>query len=253
MKVLITRPRVQSGPFAEALMAAGFETAFLPVIEIQRVDDLGELDRAIREIFTYDWIVFTSINGVEIFFDHVDDWRDLTRTRRPKVAAIGSKTAEALRLHGAAADFVPDEYVAEAILPGLGDLPGKRVLLPGAEIGRDVLPRAIVAAGGRAHEISVYRTLPAEADPAGLAALRSGVDIVTFTSPSTVDNFVSLAEQHGLDPHDLPGGPRFACIGPVTEEEAREQGFTRLIVAEDHTTEGMVEALRKYAASLEVS
>lgn len=250
MRVLITRPRSQAAPFAEALRAAGFEPVFLPVIEVRPVDDLGELERAIASLSTYDWIVFTSINAVEIFFDHVDDWNRLEH--KPKIAVIGRKTAESVKARGARPDFLPEEYVAEAILPGLGDVRGKRILLPAAEIGRDVLAVAIAQAGGSAHEVSIYRTLPAEPDAAGLAALRSGVDVVTFTSPSTVDNFVRLAERCGLDPFNLPGSPRFACIGPVTEEAARQRGFTQLIVASDHTTDGIIEALRQYSPKLEV-
>ncbi len=252
MKVLITRPRSQSDPFAKALRQAGFETVFLPVIEIKPAEDLAELDEAIREISTYDWVAFGSVNAVEVFFDHVRAWHDLTSPGKPKVAAIGRKTAEALQARGVETDFVPDEYVAEAIMPGLGDVQGKRVLLPRAEIARDVLPVAIRKAGGVAHEITVYRTLPVEPDPAGLAALRTGVDLVTLTSPSTVDNLVEVARRNGLDPLDLPGRPWFVCIGPVTEQAARERGLTRLIVASDHTTEGMIAALVKHAEKLEV-
>ncbi len=250
MKVLITRPRSQSEPFAEALRGAGFEPVFLPVIEIRPVDDLSELERAIASLNTYDWIVFTSINAVEIFFNRVADWQGLQP--KPKIAAIGRKTAEALRARGADPAFVPDEYVAEAIMPGLGNVRGKRILLPGAEIGRDVLALAIRKAGGLAHEVSIYQTLPTEPDPTGLAALRSGLDVVTFTSPSTVDNFVSLAVRQRLDPLHLPGRPWFACIGPVTQRAARQQGLARLIVAADHTTDGIIASLKQHVAQLEV-
>ena len=110
------------------------------------------------------------------------------------MAAIGPKTAEALKAHGVTPDFVPEEYVAEAILPGLGDLRGQWVLLPRAEIARKALPEAITAAGGVAHEIAVYQTLPAEPDAEGFAALRSGVDVITLTSPSTVQNFLAIVQ-----------------------------------------------------------
>src|SRR5512138_2516372 len=116
-----------------------------------------------------------------------------------KFAAIGPKTASALKERGITAHFVPEEYVAEAILPGLGDLRGKRDLLPRAEIARKALPEAIDAPGGTPHEIAVYQTLPADADPDGLAALRSGVDVITLTSPSTVQGFLTIAGQNGLD------------------------------------------------------
>lgn len=107
------------------------------------------------------------------------------------------------------------------------------------------MPEAIVKAGGVAHEIAVYQTVPAEPDPEGLAALRSGVDAVTFTSPSTVENFVELIRRSGLDPLRLPANPKIACIGPITKQAAEEAGFTNMVVAEEYTTEGLVELLRK--------
>jgi uroporphyrinogen-III synthase len=142
-------------------------------------------------------------------------------------------------------NFVPDEYVAEAILPGLGDLRGRWVLLPRAEIARKALPEAIVQAGGVAHEIAVYQTAPAEIDGDGLASLKSGVDAVTFTSPSTVENFVEIASREGLNPLRLPGNPRIACIGPITQKAAEEAGFADLLVAGEYTTEGLVNLLQE--------
>lgn len=160
-----------------------------------------------------------------------------------RVAAIGSKTAEALQVRGVTPDFVPEEFVAEAILPGLGNLRGKWVLLPRAEIARKELPEAISKAGGIAHEIVVYRTLPAEIDMDGLNALKSGVDIVTFTSASTVENFVAVARKNQLDPLNLPNNPLFACIGPITEQAARSEGFENIVVAKEYTTDGLIEAI----------
>ena len=153
---------------------------------------------------------------------------------------------------GVTPDFVPEEFVAEAIVPGLSDLQGKWVLLLRAEIAREALPEAISEAGGIAHEIAVYKTLPAQPDPDGLAALIAGVDFITFTSPSTVQNFLAIANQNGLDPHHLPGHPVFACIGPITEKAARDEGMTNLVVAKQYTTEGLVEAIRTFVNRVEV-
>ena len=141
----------------DGLRAAGFEPIYFPVIEIRPIENNAELDQALGNLASYDWIVFTSVNAVEVFFDR------LTGSGPPchAIAAIGPKTAEALHACGVTLDFVPEEYVAEAILPGLGDLRGKWVLLPRAEIARKALPEAIVKAGGIAHEIAVYKTLPA--------------------------------------------------------------------------------------------
>jgi uroporphyrinogen-III synthase len=240
MKVLITRPRAQSAAFGEALQQAGFEPVYFPVIEIHPVDDFSELDKALAEMERYAWLVFTSVNGVNVVFDHVSPQPGNT-----KIAAVGKKTAEALRERGVEPFLIPDEFVGEAILPGLGDLRGKMVLLPRAEIARKALPKAIVMAGGVAHEIAVYRTLPASPDPDGLAALKAGVDWITFTSPSTVQNFAQIIRQQGLDPLGLPGNPKIACIGPITEKAALEEGFTVAVVAHEYTTEGLTEVIRK--------
>ncbi len=246
MKVLITRPRNQSDLFANALAAAGFEPFLFPVIEIRHLEKNVALDRAIAKLSCYDWVVFTSVNGVEVFFEHIETLSHFQgKGTRVRVAAIGPKTALALETYGVRPDFVPKEYIAEAILPGLGDLRGRWVLLPRAEIARKALPDAIVKAGGVAHEIAVYQTIPAEPDPEGLAALKSGVDAVTFTSPSTVEHFIEIVRNAGLDPLHLPGNPRIACIGPITQEAAEEAGFVALLVAEEFTTEGLVRALNK--------
>lgn len=274
MKVLITRPRSQAADFFERLRSAGFEPIFFPVIEILPIENNIALDQALSKLSCYEWVIFTSVNGVEVVFD-VLARREMskqspTEARRllrgvhagrserarsdtaPRVAAIGPKTAGALKAHGVTPDFVPEEFVAEAILPGLGDLRGKWVLLPRAEMAREALPEAIFEAGGVAHEIAVYKTLPAQPDPDGLAALKAGVDIITFTSPSTVQNFAAIAKQNGLDPLTLPNHPLFACIGPITEQAAREEGLTNIVTAKEYTTEGLIEVIRRFTNKLEV-
>jgi len=250
-RILVTRPRAQADSFFDALKNAGFEPVYFPVIEIRPMDDDTALQWALSKLSCYEWVVFTSVNAVDAVFARIP----LNGEGAPnnfsgaalsavKVTAIGPKTAEALRAHGVTPDFVPEEYVAEAILPGMGDLRGRWVLLPRAEIARRALPEAIAAAGGVAHEIAVYRTLPAQPDASGLAALKAGVDVVTLTSPSTVQNFIVIARQNGLDPLNLPNRPVFVCIGPVTAGAARAEGFTNLVVAREYTTEGMLAVLR---------
>lgn len=248
MKVLITRPRAQAADFADKLRAAGFEPIFFPVIEIRPIENNLALERALEQLNCYEWVVFTSANAVPptVSPHFLRKWGECPEgTRGARVAAIGPKTADALRQRGIEPDFVPEEYVAETILPGLGDLQGKWVLLPRAEIARKELPEAILNAGGIAHEIIVYRTLPANIDVQGLNALKSGVDIITFTSASTVENFVAIAKQKGLDPLSLPNDPLFACIGPVTEQATREAGFQNIVVANEYTTDGLISAITK--------
>jgi uroporphyrinogen III methyltransferase/synthase len=254
-RVLITRPRAQSDSFADALCAAGFEPIFFPVIEIRPVENNAELDSAIRNIKKYAWVVFTSVNTIDVVFapsaptlppqvKGVPSPFGRGQGEGIKIAAIGPKTAEALRKHHIEPDFIPEEYTAEAILPGLGNLKNKWVLLPRAEIAPKTLPEAIFKAGGTAHEITVYQTLPAIVDEAGLNAIKDGVDFVTFTSPSTVENFAAIVRQKNLDPLHLPNSPTFACIGSVTEKAARNAGFENIIVAKEYTTEGLIEAIR---------
>jgi uroporphyrinogen-III synthase len=247
-RVLVTRPRAQADEFANRLRSAGFEPVFFPVIEIKPVEDNLALERALSKLGCYEWIVFTSVNAVEVVFGKYSRliFADGVRTR---FAAIGPKTAGSLKSYGIDPHFVPEEYVAEAILPGLGDLIGRWVLLPRAEIARKALPEAIFHAGGIPHEITVYKTLPAQPDPVGLEALRSGVDAITLTSPSTVENFIAIAEKNGLDPRNLPNNPLFACIGPITERAAKEVDLPNLMVAKEYTTDGLVTALNQMEIS----
>jgi uroporphyrinogen-III synthase len=247
-RILITRPRAQSAEFGAALQRAGFEPVFFPVIEIRPASDLSALDAALNDLGCYAWVVFTSVNAVEVFFERLAGLNaGLHLPAHLKIAAIGPKTAAALRQRNVEPLFTPDEFVGDAILPGLGDLLGKRVLLPRAEIARVALPEGIVAAGGLPDEVVVYQTLPAEPDPAGLLSLKTGVDWITFTSPSTVQNFAQTVRQHGLDPLHLPGSPKIACIGPVTCRAAEETGFTGLRMAQEYTADGLVKLISEFA------
>ncbi len=241
--ILITRARAQADEFAEKLRSTGFEPIFFPVIEIEPVDNNVALERALSKLNCYEWIVFTSVNAVEVVFDSFASLL-LVEDRSTKFAVIGPKTAAVLQARGIVPDFVPEEYVAEAILPGLGDLLGKWVLLPRAEIARKALPEAIFNAGGVPHEITVYKTLPAQPHLEGLLALHNGVDVITFTSQSTVQNFIAIAEKNGLDPRNLPNDPIFACIGPITEQAAKEAGLSNVVAAKEYTTEGLLAVLK---------
>lgn len=243
-RILITRPRSQAGSFAAQLSAAGFDPIIFPVITIQPMPDTSALDNALQRLSSYDWVVFTSVNGVETFLARARALEIAQFPDRVQVAAIGPRTAEALRSRGINPAFLPDEYVAEAILPGLGELAGRRVLLPRAEIARKALPEAIRQAGGAADEIAIYRTLSAQIDPQGLIALQQGVEVITFTSPSTVHYFFQLVKQAGLDPLNLPGCPLVACIGPITAAAARTQGLKVDLLASSYTTAGLVELLQ---------
>lgn len=245
-RILITRPREQAEAFARRLQALGAIPVFFPVIEIAPVKDSRVLDKALQELDQYNWLVFTSVNGVKVTWQRLGGLQIKALPETLKVAAIGPKTAAALRSVGITPDFVPEEYVAEAILPGLGELQGCRVLLLRADLARPALPQAIQQGGGVAHEIAVYNTVTAQPDPDGLKSLHQGVDVVTFTSSSTVRNFVRLVRLADLDPAALPGNPLYACIGPITAQTAREQGLPVGLVAGKYTTEGLIQALLEF-------
>lgn len=243
MKVLVTRPAAQSEAFGAALERAGFMPVYFPVIEVCPVPDLAALDRALDNLACYDWIIFTSTNSVDIVMNRQPlskGWPE----PGPRVAAIGPKTAEALAAHGVQADFMPAEYLAGAILPGLGDVSGRWILFPCAELAGQDLPGAIADAGGILHKMVIYHTLPADPSPAALDALRSCVDIVTLTSPSAVTNFIQLARDSGLDPKNLPGNPRYLCIGPVTRQTALDADLPDPVAASKYTIDGLIEVIR---------
>jgi uroporphyrinogen-III synthase len=217
-----------------------------PTIEIKPVPDPTLLDRALSRLDCYDWLVLTSANAVEAVWGRLIALGITQLPSRLCVAAIGPKTADALKQRGIVPDFVPNEHVAEALLPGLGDLQGRWVLLPRADLAREALPEAISKAGGVAHVVVAYHTLPAKPERDGLQALEEGVDVITFTSSSTARNFVDLIRASGLDPLRLPGEPLIACIGPVTATTARQLGMKVSLVARDYTVQGLVNALLRY-------
>jgi uroporphyrinogen-III synthase len=245
-RILITRPQEQSAGFARQLKELGAIPIFFPVIQIAPVKRSRVIDQALRQLEQYDWLVLTSVNGVQVTWKRLQALQIQALPKHLKVAAIGPKTAAALLAVGVQPDFVPDEYIAEAILPGLGELKGCRVLLLRAGLARPALPQAIRQGGGMATEIAVYHTVAAQPDPEALHLLHQGVDVVTFTSSSTVRNFITLVRQIGFDPAALPGEPLYACIGPVTAQAAQEEGLTVSLVAGEYTTEGLIKALLEY-------
>ena len=242
-RILITRPRDLANTFAEALQAQGAQPVYFPTIQIALAEDTTCLDRALTHLDKYAWLILTSVNAVEAVYERLNALEIKPASPPLKVAAIGPKTAAALEAREISPDFMPSEYVSEAILPGLGELQEKWVLLPLADIAPDNLPRAIQEAGGFSHVVTAYHTLPAKPDPEGLAHLQAGVDVITFTSGSTARNFVALTQNAGLDPFHLPGSPIVACIGPKTAQAARQAGFTVDLVAEKYTTEGLVDEI----------
>lgn len=243
LRIVITRPEDQAGLFRKLIEDKGAQAILIPAIEIKIPDDNYRLDRALGKLECYEWLVVTSVNGVAAIWERLKAQKIGSLPDTLQIAAIGPKTAGALREQGVEPDFVPEEYVAEAILPGLGDVSGKWVLLPRADLARPDLADLIQEGGGFAHEIAAYYTLPGSLEANQLRELEQGVDVLTFTSSSTVRNFTALVENSGLDPRRLPGSPLVTCIGPITAETARETGYRVDLVAELYTIEGLTAAL----------
>jgi len=243
LSVVVTRPRAQSGDLVAGLADAGAEVIVLPVVAVTEPVDPPALEAAAGRAGEYDWIVFTSANAVERFLDLVPDGRALAGAR---LAAVGPATAAALGARHLVADLVPDDASAEGLVAALAvsavpagsGPPRGRVLFPRAAGAGDVLAPGLRALGFVVDEVDAYRTVPARASHgAGPDALEraAGADVITFTSPSTVDAYLSLSG--GRVP------PVVACIGPVTAEAARRAGLGVDVVAAEHTAAGLVAGL----------
>jgi uroporphyrinogen III methyltransferase/synthase len=245
-RVLITRTRRQASVLARLLAEEGAIPVELPSIEIEPVEDRTAIEAGVDRLRSgeYDWAGFTSANAVELFFELIAE-RDLDARvfGASRVFAIGPATAAALAAHGITPDIVPPEYVAEAVVEAMKPhlAPGARMFLPRAEAARPELVQGLESLDAAVDEIPVYRAVvPAEVPPEALDALRNGdIDIVTFTSSSTVRNLVTM-----LGGADALQRPLIACIGPITADTARELGLRVDVMASEYTVEGLVETLR---------
>jgi uroporphyrinogen III methyltransferase/synthase len=251
--VVVTRARAQAGELSVELERLGAEVYEFPTIQIQAPEDFGPLDAAIRDLDSFGWIVFTSVNGVEAFLERL--WHhglDLRAVpRRAKVAAIGPATAQRIEEVGLRVDVVPEEYRAEALIEVLetDSIAGKRVLIPRARVAREILPDKLREAGAEVVVPPAYESAPSSEGKNELARrLGAGeVDCVTFTASSTVENFVGA-----FGPGEAVGllaETRVVCIGPITAETARGHGLRVDTEAEEYTIPGLVEAVEDLFAA----
>jgi uroporphyrinogen III methyltransferase/synthase len=239
-RVLVTRPAAQSSDVAQELWEVGAEPVLAPTIAIGPPNDEAAVIAALARLRDYAWIVFTSRNGVDAFFERLDlSGKDARALAGTKVAAIGPKTAAALAARGIRVDFMPAVFVNEAVAAGLVDrtAAGDRVLLFRAQEARDVLPETLLAAGRTVDVVAAYKTR--YVDDASLRERAAACDIVTFTSASTVDGFVyNIADAAAvLAPKTV------AAIGPITAATARAHGIRVDVIAAEFTVEGLVNAL----------
>ena len=249
-RVLVTRSRPQASVLSRLLSEEGADPIEVPAIQIAPPEDFSELDSAIDSLNGYQWIVFTSVNGVDAFFRRLDTrGLDARALAGIKVCAIGSVTASALETSGIKADFVPPQFTSKDVVRGFAgfDLRGARVLLPQTDIAPQDVTKELMRLGALVDQRIAYRTLvPEESRQKAQDALRDGkIDVVTFTSSSTVKNLVNLLNGN----KSLLEGPLIACIGPVTAQTAQDLGLKVEIVAPQHTIEGLVQALKNHLTS----
>jgi len=258
-RVLVTRTRQQASALSRLLAEEGAEPIELPTLELAPCADSGRLQRALTALTRgrYQWVVFTSANGVDVFLRHLKEaGHDARAFAGARICAIGPGTAAVLAARGLNADLLPKEFVAESVVEALArqkvaqqrpdGRPSGRILLPRAEGARRELVSGLRALGARVDELPLYVAAPPDApEPDALRRLRaSEVDVVTFASSSAVTNLLKL-----LNGDTAPlKGPLIACIGPVTARTAREAGLEVGIESREHTIPGLVAALRAHYA-----
>jgi uroporphyrinogen III methyltransferase / synthase len=250
-RVLITRARHQVDPFRRELVDLGASVVEIPTIEIQPMPIDDRVRKAISHLEGTALVIFASANAVDIFFQMLlSSGADARALHRSKLCAIGQETAGSLERHGLRPELITSEYTAEGLAKALEgwEMKGMHVLVPRAEVARDALPSLLANRGAEVEILPVYQAICPPA--AGDALLRlfnnEGVDVITFTSSSTVYNFVRAFPEDRLPA--VLGDAEIACMGPVTADSARKLGLTVSIVAREYTTHGLVQAIAESAA-----
>ena len=246
---VVTRARAQASALTEKLEMEGAKVMEVPAIKITDPDDFAPLDAAQKNLASYDWVIFTSANGVDLFFDRLlQNGKDARAFAHNKIAAIGTATADMLTAYGLTADLIPASYKAEdlvdTLLPQLHK--GSKVLLARAKEARNVLPDSLRAAGADVDVVAVYQTVSdCENKEELLDALKNkAVDCITFTSSSTVTNLLKALDSE----KELLKGVTLAAIGPITAKTMEKNGLKPTVCADTYTIDGLVEALNAFYA-----
>ena len=250
-RILVTRARSQALSLAQRIESLGGEVVEFPTIEIRPPESYGPLDQAINQIGSYDWLIFTSVNGVEQFLNRFEKLgKNIADLAGIEVGAIGPETAKRLTAAQIQPSLVPKQYQAEGILEALipETVLGKRILIPRAAKARDILPETLRQWGARVDVVEAYQTVLPQVDVSALCKLlRDGtIDMITFTSSSTATNFAAM-----LRDQDLPrllSRAVIACIGPITRKTVEDLGMRPEIVSEEFTIPGLVSAMVDYFA-----
>jgi uroporphyrinogen III methyltransferase / synthase len=241
-KIVVTRASEQAAEFSDRLRSLGADAVEMPVISIQAAADATPLDRAISQLATYDWLIFTSVNGVRFFLDRLDHSRHDLRSLKARICAIGPATRKAVENLHLKVDLMPDDYVAESLVKAFAseNLGGKRILLPRAAVARDLIPTELAKLGAQVEVVEAYRNVvPREAAARAheIFSADKKPDWITFTSSSTVKNLLAIAGREALQ------GVRIASIGPVTSETARAHGLSVDAEAKQFTLDGLIETI----------
>ena len=245
--IIVTRSRDQASEFSEQLIELGANVLEYPTINITSPDDFGPLDRELGNLDSTDWLIFTSVNGVDAFFNRIFELgRDVRDLKGVKICSIGPSTTERIKGFHVSIDCQPPKYVAESVVEALKkieEIKGKRFLMPRTDIARSYIPEELEKMGAEVSDIIAYKTvLATDGDNIVLNKLKDGeVDIVTFTSASTVKNFVKIIGEDNLSA--FKNNVQFASIGPITNESAEEMDIDISIKAEEYTIPGLVQAI----------
>lgn len=244
--MLVGRARHQASALSSGLRKLGAKVLEIPFIEIRKPRSCHPLDTALKDLRMYDWLILTSVNGVDATWERLAKLH-LTKKhlKHLKIAAIGPATKKAIEKRGLRVNVVPREYVAESVVRSLRSrVQGKRVLLARAKVARDVIPRELRKLGAQVDVVEAYETvIPGRSRLRLRAVLKNPAlrpNVITFTSSSTARNFVALA---GKTAGKTFAGIRFASIGPVTSATLRELGFRVDIEAKQYTIPGLIEAI----------
>ncbi|HYM77229.1 MAG TPA: uroporphyrinogen-III synthase [Candidatus Dormibacteraeota bacterium] len=255
IRVLVGRARHQAGALSAELRKLGAQVVEIPFIEIRKPRSFRALDSALKNLQTYDWLILTSVNGVEAMWSRIEKLAETSGLRglpwksgasEPRVAAIGPATKKAIEQRGLKVDVVPKEYVAESVVRSVKNrVKGKRVLLVRAKVARDVIPQELRRAGAVVDVVEAYETVVPQSSrrrlQAALSHPKKRPQVVTFTSSSTVKNFVELLGPGRKRAH--LDGILMSSIGPVTSTTLRECGLRVDIAAKEFTIPGLVKAI----------
>ena len=244
-RILVTRAQEQAEEFSRLLQNYGAHMVAFPTIEIAPPEDWHPVDDAIEKLDSYDWVIFTSVNGVRFFTQRLKEkGTDISVLGKKKICAIGPRTQGELEGMGLTVSFIPEEYRAEGVIEELKArvIKEQKILLPRARGARKILPEALQEAGAVVDEVEAYRAVkPAKGKGSLKEILQKGVDVITFTSSSTVLNFMEFVSDKGV-----LNGVKVAVIGPITAETVRNYGLEPHITPQEYTIPSLVEAIVEY-------